>query len=169
MTLEQVYYIGQTIAVLAILGSLLAIFWQQRHTNKIARVQNAAELSAAYTASLRDIMNSAELTAIFRKVMFDNGSLTPVEATRILLYFNLMLGEHHRVWRAFENGLFDKETFDVTVANTGWYLTKPIFKTEWERCRATGLFVGPFADHIDSLIKTSSNPEIEPRSEMPVA
>ena len=37
MSLESIYYIGQTIAVIAILGSLIAIWIQQMQTNRIAR------------------------------------------------------------------------------------------------------------------------------------
>lgn len=114
MDLETIYYIGETVAVGAILASLVAIYIQQRQANKIARVENAAALSANYSGSLRDIKNSAELAAIFRKVMFDDEALTPVETTRILLYFDLMLAEHQRD----ENGLFDKHTFQMMAANT---------------------------------------------------
>ena len=48
MTLETIYYIGQTVAVVAIVASLVAIYWQQREANKMARVENAAGLSSNY-------------------------------------------------------------------------------------------------------------------------
>jgi len=45
MTLEEIYYIGQTIAVLAILGSLAAIYWQQRKAHALARAESQREIS----------------------------------------------------------------------------------------------------------------------------
>ena len=152
MTLEAIYYIGQTIAVVAILASLIAIFWQQKHANKIARVQNLEGLTTAYADSLRDIMNSDELATIFRKVMFEDQSLTPVETTRIMFYFNIMLTGHQKAWSAFENGLYDAQGLKIVDANTAWYLTKPIFLYEWKRARRTDLYSGSFGDHIEGLI-----------------
>ena len=161
MSLESIYYLGQTIAVIAILGSLIAIFWQQRQANKIVRVQNSQGLSSAYANALRDVMNSADLAAIFRKVMFDDEELSPIEATRILLYFSVMLDSHQKAWLALEHGLYSSETLSSVDANTAWYLTKPIFLNEWKRSRAIGLFGGSFADHIDSLIVPEA-PIVEP-------
>lgn len=54
MTLETIYYIGQTIAVGAILISLVAIYIQQRKDHALARAENQREI-------LREIEN---LTAI---------------------------------------------------------------------------------------------------------
>lgn len=39
MTLEEIYYIGQTIAVVAIIGSLVAVLVQMRLTNRLLRNQ----------------------------------------------------------------------------------------------------------------------------------
>lgn len=44
MTLESIYYIGQTVAVLAILISLIAIFFQMRQTQAIERANAQREL-----------------------------------------------------------------------------------------------------------------------------
>lgn len=153
MTLETVYYITQILAVGAILASLVAIYWQQREANKLARVQNSEGLTASYADSLRDLMNSAELASIFRKVMFEGEVLDPIETTRILFYFNLMITGHHKAWVAQENGLYDEESFNIVIGNTAWYLSKPIFLAEWRRIKAEGIFIGGFAEHIDSLIK----------------
>ena len=44
MTLEEVYYIGQTIAAVAILASLLGIFFQLKQSTKIERASAQREL-----------------------------------------------------------------------------------------------------------------------------
>ncbi|MEO1610448.1 MAG: hypothetical protein AAFR90_14175 [Pseudomonadota bacterium] len=157
MTLETIYYIGQTIAVVAILGSLIAIFLQQRQANKISRVENSQSLSLVYADSLRDIMNSAELAAIFRKVMFEDAPLDRVEATRILFYFNVMIDSNVKAWVAKQSGLYDAAAMKPMTANTAWYLTKPIFRKEWKRLEALGFYPDGFADHINSLIKPAGS------------
>ncbi|MEL6359773.1 MAG: hypothetical protein AAFR21_01710 [Pseudomonadota bacterium] len=155
MSLETIYYIGQTVAVILILGSLVAIFWQQRQANKIAQVQNAAALSSGYASSLRDIINNADLAAIFRKAMFDDEELTPVEATQILLFFNQLLIDHRSIWLAHKNGLYEDQGLKGYDTNTAWYLSKPLFRAEWRRWRDMGFYDGPFGDHIERLIKKS--------------
>ena len=81
-------------------------------------------------------MNSAELASIFRKVMFENEALDPIETTRILFYFNVMMTGHQKAWVAQENGLYDEESFNMVIGNTAWYLSKPIFLKEWRRIKA---------------------------------
>jgi len=44
MTLENIYYIGQTIAVGAILVSLVAIYIQQRKDHALARAEHQREI-----------------------------------------------------------------------------------------------------------------------------
>ena len=39
MTLEELYYISQIVAVVAILASLAAVYWQVRQANMIARAE----------------------------------------------------------------------------------------------------------------------------------
>jgi len=58
MTLEALYEVSQIVAVVAILGSLIAIFFQMRQGQKIARA-----------ASQRDLLNHA---AEFIKLALDN-------------------------------------------------------------------------------------------------
>ena len=164
MTLETIYYIGQTIAVVAILGSLIAIFLQQRQANKISRTENSQSLSMVYADSLRDIMNSAELAAIFRKVMFEDAPLDRVEATRILFYFNVMLDSNVKAWVAKQNGLYDAAAMKPMTANTAWYLTKPIFQKEWKRLEALDFYPDGFAGHINSLIESAGSDDQQAQS-----
>lgn len=152
MTLETIYYIGQTIAVGAILISLIAIYWQQRQANIIARTENAEVLGGNYADTLKAVMENEDLATIFRKVMFGEGDLTPVEQTRILIYFSIMLSGHRSIWGASQNGLLADMNMKDMDANTAWYLTRPLFRAEWKRLRANGQFGGGFGDHVDGLM-----------------
>ena len=169
MTLETLYYITQIIAVFAILASLVAIYWQQRQANIMARTENAEQLGSIYADTLKAVMEDAELAKIFRKVMFEDGDLDPVERTRILIYFNIMLSGHRGMWGAYQNGLLADTNMKDMDANTAWYLTRPIFRAEWKRMRAQGQFSGSFGDHVDSLMALSDEPAVERNEEEPGA
>lgn len=67
MTLEAIYYIGQTIAVIAILGSLVAIFFQQKRANDF-------ELANGQ----RDLLNRAR--ELFSLAAKDEATLTSIQS-----------------------------------------------------------------------------------------
>jgi len=162
MTLEEIYYIGQTIAVVAILGSLFAIFLQQRQANRIAQTQNLV-LSDSYQATLRAFMENEDLAEIFRKAMFEQTPLSPTETTRIMFYLNLMVTTHRDVWMADGAGLAADNLLREFDANTAWYLSKPLFLAEWQRLQANGQFNGGFGDHINGLIEPHEAIGSEPK------
>lgn len=143
MTLEELYYISQIIAVIAIIGSLVAIYFQQVQTNKIARAQMSKDISANYNDTLREIMNP-DLALIFRNVMFDHVPLSPAESTRILIYFDLTLSAMRDAFHAERDGLIDSRLMKALLQNTCWYLTAPVFAAEWRRTQRIGLWGADF-------------------------
>ena len=163
MTLEEIYYIGQTIAVVAILASLGAIWFQQRQANQIARTQNLS-LVSNYLETLRAFMENEDLAEIFRKVMFEDAPLSANETTRIMFYFNLLLSTHRDIWTAHVAGLAEQRWFDETAANTAWYLSKRTFLNEWRRLQANGQFADEFGDHINGLIARRNEATVDPAS-----
>lgn len=148
MTLEELYYISQIVAVVAIIGSLVAIYFQQSQTNKIARAQISHAVSAYYGATLREIMNP-ELAIIFRKVMFEPTPMSPVESTQILVYFNLTLSALRDAFHATRDGLIDARVLEDLSQNVCWYLTAPVFAAEWRRGQRTGIFGPDFIAYLN--------------------
>ena len=148
MTLEELYYISQIVAVIAIIGSLVAIYFQQSQTNKIARAQISQAVSENYQGTLRELMNP-ELAAIFRKVMFEPAPLSPTEMTQILVYFNLTIAPFRDAFNAVRDGLVDARLLDDTSANVCWYLTAPVFNAEWRRAQRTGIYGHDFVAYVN--------------------
>jgi hypothetical protein len=148
MTLEEAYYISQIVAVIAIIGSLVAIYFQQRQTNKIARAQISQGVSVNYQGTLRELM-TPELAAIFRKVMFEPAPLNPLESTQILVYFNLTLGPLRDAFYAVRDGLIDARLLNDLSENACWYLTAPLFANEWRRLQRTGIYGPDFIAYVN--------------------
>jgi hypothetical protein len=152
VTLEEVYYISQIVAVVAIIGSLVAIYFQQSQTNKIARAQISQGVSVNYQGTLREVMDP-ELAAIFRKVMFEHAPLTPLESTQILIYFNLTLGPVRDAFHVVRDGLVDARLLEDLSQNVCWYLTAPVFEAEWRRVQRTGIYGHDFVAYVNSRFK----------------
>jgi hypothetical protein len=149
MTLEDLYYISQIIAVIAIIGSLVAIYFQQSQTNKIARAQISKDITANYSDTLREIMDPG-LALIFRKVMFDRAPLSPVESTQILVYFNLTIAALRDGFHAERDGLIDARLMKALLHNICWYLTAPLFASEWRRTQRIGIYGSEFCAYVDA-------------------
>lgn len=148
MSLEEAYYISQIVAVVAIIGSLIAIYFQQRQTNTIARAQISQDVSVNYQGTLRELM-TPELALIFRKVMFEPAPLSPVEATQILIYFNLAASSFRDAFHAERDGLVDDRLLQQFAHNFCWYLTAPIFMAEWRRAERVGLYGPGFVAYVN--------------------
>lgn len=148
MSLETIYYISQIVAVVAIIGSLIAIYFQQRQTNTIARAQISQDVSVNYQGTLRELM-TPELALIFRKVMFEPAPLSPVEATQILVYFNLAASSFRDAFHAERDGLVDDRLLQQFAHNFCWYLTAPVFMAEWRRAERVGLYGPGFVAYVN--------------------
>jgi hypothetical protein len=152
MTLEDAAYLSQIIAVVTVIGSLIAIYFQQRQANRIARVDMTQRVQTNYSDSLREIMGNPQLAEIFRKVMFEKSELTPVETTQILTYLNLTLSAHANAFLWMKDGMIDPRYLRDTEHNTAWYLTAPLFAREWRRVQRLGLFGRDFADYVNARV-----------------
>lgn len=156
MTLENIYYIGQTIAVVAVLASLIFVGVQVRlstaqmkQSNNLARADMSERITSGYADSLREISSNSELAGAFRKVMFDHEELSPIEQTQILTYFNLTMMNFRAAYIASREGLVETSQLESILKNALWYLTAPAFASEWRRVQHTKLFEGEFVDYVN--------------------
>ncbi len=148
MNLEELAYLSQIVGVVAVICSLAAIYYQQTQTNKIARAQVTQGVSVNYQGTLRELMNP-ELATIFRKVMLEPAPLSPVEATQILVYFNLSLGPLRDAFYAVRDDLIDPRLLDDFSRNACWYLTAPLFAAEGRRVQRTSIYGQDFAAYLN--------------------
>ncbi|PHS22624.1 MAG: hypothetical protein COA85_11120 [Robiginitomaculum sp.] len=155
MTLEEIYFIGQTVAVVAILASLVFVGLQVRQSNRaavqanrLARADMSERTMRFFGDTMGELMRHPELAAAFRKVMFDDTKLTPVELTQILTFLNTTLNIHRTAFLSFSDGLIDERVMQAYESNTTWYLTAPIFAREWRRMLNMQMFDDEFANYV---------------------
>lgn len=79
MTLEEIYYIGQSIAVLAILASLVAIFFQLRQGQQMERSAAQRALTDQARQWSRSTSVDPELFDIVARLLEDYDSASPTE------------------------------------------------------------------------------------------
>lgn len=97
MTLETIYYIGQTIAVVAILISLAAIWLQMKQTHKLARLENSRSMWIYVSDVMTSMVDEPAKAEFIQSSLYGTGKMTDAEKTRFYLSMSSLL-------MMFENG-----------------------------------------------------------------
>lgn len=152
MSFEDVYYIGQNIAVLALIISLVFVGLQVRLANRLARADMSERALSAMGEAPGELMRNPVLAQAFRKAMFGEGTLTPVETTQILSFLSFALNLHRSAYNSVRHGLIDEQIMLDLDHNMVWYLGAPVFQKEWVRLKKLELFSGAYVGHIEGMI-----------------
>ena len=149
MTLETIYYIGQTIAVVAILASLIFVGKQMRDGNRLARAQMHQQISDGFTQLLTGLDIHED---DFYEAMHDAKIYRGLSRGMAEKFNAFMLA----TWKYYENVYYQhKHGF---VANEYWrsttkFITVLVLRDGvrfwWEGRKAT--FAQEFVDYVDSL------------------
>ena len=86
MTLESVYYIGQSVAVVAILVSLYAIYRQQRRTNEIERGKTEAERANQLSEFVWNHTKDHETLQSLRQCLHNHDHVHPDDQAKFMAY-----------------------------------------------------------------------------------
>ena len=134
MTLEEIYYIGQTVAVALIFPTLVFLAIQNRQSqkqmdraNEIAR----AEFSGTFLSTHRELtlrmVDDVDLGRAFRRFTIENKRIEDEDTlTRLMGWF----ASYHTLWmdmhEASKLGLVDDLTFTTVSGNQGFHMTFPV-------------------------------------------
>lgn len=142
MSLESIYYIGQTIAVVAILASLIFVGMQVRQNtkqseqaNRLARAQNRRELVIHYKDVLKIASEKPEALAHIREC-YQNYNNAPPEAQLTFAYFThqFFIMAEQALYLKME-GLLDDVTFEAAVNVLLLTLAMPGGRQYWEQSK----------------------------------
>lgn len=142
MTLETIYYIGQTIAVVAILASLIFVGMQVRQNtkqseqaNRLARAQNRRELVIHYKDSFKIASEKPEALAHIREC-YQNYNNAPPEAQLTFAYFThqFFIIAEQAVYLKME-GLLDDVTHEAAENVLLLTLATPGGRQYWEQSK----------------------------------
>ncbi len=156
MTLESIYYIGQTIAVVAILGSLVFVGLQIRDNSRAVRSATAQAVHDNYGAWYTALAGNEAALETSAKAFVDLDSLTPLEKQQFTCIFMAFLSHHQNAyyqWAAghLSDGLWQGwEALMMNLVNT------PGGAAFWaERCYVFGT---EFQEHIATVMQRTPDP-----------
>ena len=113
MSLENIYYIGQTVAVLAIIGSLLVLIFQIRQANALTREAAVREQIDGLKRIFVALYENADITDIYIRGMRDSRQLNEVEFSRFRTFSLSLLRQWEGLHMQFCKGWVDKDIWEV--------------------------------------------------------
>ena len=160
MTLESIYYIGQTVAVVAILASLVFVGMQVRQSNRAADQANDLARTELTLSVLNDVTDfsdrfiaSTELASLRLKIMNDDKTLSDEEQVQAYYLIYKLISIYEKAYRLHCRNLIETETYvGLTRILPTW--DGPKFRRWWERNK---VIYGPtFIAEIDRLLAEHS-------------
>jgi len=155
MTLETIYYIGQTVAVIAILVSLIFVGIQMRDGNRLARAQMHQDISDSF---IQLVMTLPDESDTFFEAWFSLEAYKKLgrRDTEMLTATMLALWKYfENVYYQHKNGFVDEEYFQSTTKFMSIFLAREGIRFWWDGRKA--VFATEFITFVETL-KTSDMP-----------
>ena len=159
MTLETVYYIGQTVAVVVITATLIAILVQTRQTNALARAETSRTLLFTLITEQHRLFGTPEDSDFMIKALRSNESMTDGEKQRFAFSMALIFGMAEVGFNMQRSGLFpDIDQARATDTIRMAYLSSPRVQKWWSNSRHYYAANQEFVAMIDALAAEASTP-----------
>ena len=132
MNLEAIYYIGQTVAVVAIILSLIFVGVQIKQNTEQTRVQNSAHLQGRFDDLWRMIGEDANLAYAFHRLN-SGEKIDPPQVAQLGVFCNMMANV---TWTAYIAEKQGTGTMKLAVESEGQYaemITNPLLFSAHKR------------------------------------
>lgn len=138
MTLEDLYYVGQTVAVVVIVLTLFAILYQGWQTNKIARADLTMNLWVSAGAANYSLMDSPEKAEFMQRALFTDAPLSDAEKIRFANLMGFALGMHEGAFMLANRQLIEPAAIARTEGLMRLYFQSPRVRKWWRARRDYG-------------------------------
>lgn len=135
MTLEEIYYIGQTVAVLAILGSLGAIWVQLRKDHALARAEHQREILTAITQVTNFLATDADAVDSVRACCEDYVDATARQQAQFFYVVHTHINIAEKALYMGRDRLINKASFDGMKGAALAYLVTPGGRQLWDELK----------------------------------
>jgi hypothetical protein len=149
MTLEEIFYASQSIASVAVVGSLIYLGFQVRAADRSQRaIMQQGRADRASNASLT--VAGAELAKVWEKGMAADPTLTREEVTQWLLLCRAAFLSGEDSFLQYRAGALDQAAFDSYCAGVRSYMSRAGFRAAWKI--SAGQFGKDFRDFVDAQV-----------------
>ena len=150
MTIEQLGSLGELIAAIATVATLIYLALQIRASTKISRAESRRTTTSQSSEFSSLIANNPELASIFRRGLADLNSLDPDERIRFNFLFAMLISQTQSTFEDSDLGILDRDIFELVSAPVFRMLATPGGYQYWEEWR--GGYVPKFRERIDEVL-----------------
>lgn len=159
MTLESIYYVGQTVAVVALLASLVFVGLQVRHArqqteqaNKLARADMSLASSMKILGFTNDWYATEESASFMTRVLKTDTALSVTDKHRFGVRLVTMFTAIEVVDMLHREELCDRYLYDRLLLTGEAYCNIPHVQKWWARV-GRSYFLMPFRDTLDTMMQ----------------
>jgi hypothetical protein len=131
VTLEEIFYVSQTVASVAVVGSLIFVGLQVRGAERAQRAimqQGRADRTSAASLTLAQ----PDLARIWRKGLAGDTDLTPDEFSQWMAMVRSAFLSGEDSFLQYKAGQLDQRAFDSYVAGATFFLAQPGMRAAWK-------------------------------------
>ena len=132
MTLEHMFYLSQTLAAFAIVGSLFFVGMELRSSNQVNRHRIIEELLADYRAAKTGVANNADVAQVWLSGLSNFAALNPVDRVRFTLIADLFFHTHQSLYLHYCDGRMRDELYEPARSNMTDLLGYPGLQAVWD-------------------------------------
>jgi hypothetical protein len=132
MSLEQVFYVSQSIAGFAIVISMAFVGLEMRVSNRESRHRTMEETLTDYREVRFQMMANNDIADIWLRGLHEFKALNPVEKVRFLLLTHAFFENQQSVYLHFREGLTTREMWVPVETMLGALLGYPGLQTAWD-------------------------------------
>ncbi|MGE0742650.1 MAG: hypothetical protein AB7O98_15025 [Hyphomonadaceae bacterium] len=138
MTLEELSYIGQAVAAVAVLVSLAAVYGQLQQNNKIARADLTHSIWLSAGEMNLSLFDTPEKADLMHRALYGSGPLTDTEKLRMRSVIGVALGIHRAGFNAHKRGLMEDDAYSALEQAARLYLLSPFVQQWWAGAGKSG-------------------------------
>lgn len=163
MTLESIYYIGQTISVVAIFASLGILILQNRQSQKQMEEANRLARGAAQQAQVESLQSIQKalfetpgLAGIWGRGSMDLTSLDSEERIRFGSFLEYVLRNWEALFLRYMRGELDEELWAAHLQQAASAMKRPGIYAAWEQRKLTfSEAFGEFCEQLSHPLESS--------------
>jgi len=150
MSLENIYYIGQTVAVIVIMLTLFALLYQGYQTNKIARADLTLNVWWQTGLAHATLVDTPEKADFMHRALYGDEALTESEKIRFGNLLGLAIGTHEAAFNLRMRGLVEPTAYARIEGISRHYLHSRRVR-KWWRIRREYRYDPRFRAIIDAM------------------
>ncbi|MBP6014155.1 MAG: hypothetical protein KBA31_18145 [Alphaproteobacteria bacterium] len=132
MTLEELYYISQIVAVIAIFASLIFVGIQLRQNTRAVLVSTSQTHFTMWTSVASPLVEDADIARIYWQALSDFDGLTDQDRMRFIVYMSNVFRFYESSRIQWRRGVLEAEHWHSVEVNIRAFATQPGVKRFWK-------------------------------------